>query len=101
MRKFLLALVLFAATGCNSVPADVADSIGVLRENTHKLAANYSALLERSAPAEGQAPADWEKHKQHENTLMNANNTLADKVHEWAQVSKEDSGGEASASEGE
>jgi hypothetical protein len=101
VKKFLLALVVIAATGCSSVPSDVVESIGVLRENTHKLAENYSALLERSGPAEGQEAADWNKHTEHQKVLMGANNTLADKVYEWAKVSEEDSGGEASASEGE
>ena len=98
-RLGLLVAILLIATGCNSVPADVVESVGVLRDNTHKLAANYSELLERApAPAaEGETDAEkdasaaaWERHRKHELMLMSVNNTLADKVYEWAEVSKED-----------
>ena len=97
MRKLLIILVL--ATGCASVPADVVESVDVLRNNTHKLSINYSALLDRAdAPAapEGESADEqadrlkgWAKHRKHQKMLMSANNTLADKVYEWAVVSAE------------
>lgn len=94
MRKLLLILVL--ATGCASVPTDVVDSIGVLRDNTHKLAGNYRKLLNRSsAPKDDGAQSEegrdraWAKHKKYQKMLMSANNTLSDKVYEWAVVSSD------------
>ncbi len=100
MRKLLFIAILLAATGCSSVPADVVESIGVLRDNTHKLAQNYGALLERSTAPAGHALETneqeaarleaWAKRKTHQRLLMSANNTLADKVYEWAEVSKEE-----------
>ena len=101
MRKILLIAALLVATGCNSVPTEVVESIGVLRDNTHALSQKYDALLERSSAPDAASDAEtdtekqarldkWIGHKQHQRLLMGANNTLADKVYEWAEVSQED-----------
>lgn len=90
--NFVVALAL---SGCYCVPVDVTGSISVLRENTLKLSAHYEALLDQSGPTASTAPQTdrekairkaWEDHVAHEKALMKANNTLADRVHEWATV---------------
>ena len=99
--SLVLAFTLVPASGCKStVPVDVADSIQVLRNNTHKLSEKYGSLLDRAEAPAGPAEetdedsaarkAAWEKHKTHQKTLMGANNLLADKVLEWARVSEEE-----------
>jgi len=93
MRSLLLSIALvFTMQGCVAVDADTIEAIDTLRDNTHKLAANYTALLESTvAPvATGQDPADalaqWVERVNHEKALMGANNLLADKVCEWAEA---------------
>lgn len=103
MKKFLLVLVVVLAQGCCSVPAEVAESADVLRDNTYALSSSYAALLERAgAPALEDGPEDetdedktarvedhaeaWEKHVRHENALMGANNILADRMATWTAV---------------
>ena len=108
MRKltilFLVVAVLLMA-GCKAVvPPDVVDSIQVLRANTHALSNRYNILLDRSEAvpgeedeseqAEEQRLLDWEENVKHEKILMNANNTLANKVYKWAEVCREGDGDE-------
>ena len=107
MRNALITAVLvllIPVSGCAcKVTDDVADSIEVLRDNTHSISKNYKALLDRSAaPAlppgpEGETPeqlkkrksaheARWAKHITHQKALMSANNPLADRTNTWARV---------------
>jgi hypothetical protein len=106
-RVVFLGLVFLVLVGCKSVSSDVVDSVQVLRDNTLSLSAEYSGLLDRAGPPalpegpEEETEAElterkdawqtkWDKHVSHEKTLMSANNRLAEKVLEWAQVNQEE-----------
>jgi hypothetical protein len=113
MRKLLLVALLLVASGCSSVPADVVESIGILRDNTHSLSKHYGELIDRApAPEPPAAPEGeteeqkekrlaaaakaWKNYKKHKRMLMTVNNTLANKVYTWAEVSQEDPAEESS-----
>jgi hypothetical protein len=91
MKKILLAAwLLVGSIGCTTVDQDVVDSIQVLRDNTAALGERYKALIQRSGPVEGQTAEDWGQHVLHENTLIDANKTLADQVLTWANTNNSD-----------
>lgn len=103
MKKFLLVLLVALVSGCCSVPEDVAESADVLRDNTHALAADYEALIERAdAPDLEPAPEgetedakaervdkrdeDWVAYVKHKKALMKANGVLADRLATWTAI---------------
>jgi hypothetical protein len=87
MKNIILVIGLAFATGCTSAPTpDVVESIEVLRDNTRTLSQRYTALLKRSGPADGEDEKKWSSSVKRDTMLMEANNMLADKVLEWAQV---------------
>jgi hypothetical protein len=95
MKHIVLIIGLAFATGCASAPTkDVVESIQVLRDNTHSLAQRYSALLKRSAPADGQDEKKWSSDVKRDTMLMEANNMLADLVLEWARVASDEKEGD-------
>ncbi len=90
----ILAVLVLLMAGCCvcKVTEDIDSSVGILKENTHKLGRNYRALLDRAGPPPAPVLADepagerdraWVAHVTHQKALMKANDQRADRVHTW------------------